>query len=204
MSNCCLNTIKIEGPEPDLLSLRDHINAVRRDPLSKQYRNLYLLLLRLGYSEEEAKNTEMREDFTGGDAEIRDGVLCLDTESAWDFQGAGWEMVHSKYSNCSIYFQAEEFGCDIFCTNDTSGHLFPDKYCLDWGDDETGECDMEYFHDDCSLIEYVHDHFDSTVGTFEEAKAALKEFSEGNRCDAYANLYEISYMTEYNLKAANE
>ena len=200
MSNCCCNIIKIEGPQADLLSLRDHINAVRALPLSMDYSHLARLLLRLGYSEKDIDGIDLRENFTGGEAVVENNILTLDTESSWDFKGSGWEKVHSKYSNCSIYFSAEEFGCDIFETNDTSGHLFGSKYCLDWADDAEGTGETEYFADDCELIEYVHDNFDSTVGTFEEAKAALGAFEEDESGSRFVSLHEIEYNTEYQLE----
>ena len=61
---------------------------------------------------------------------------------------------------------------------------------------EEGNGETEYFNDDCSLIEYVHDHFDSTVGTFEQTEKALQAFGER---DNLANLTEIHYNTEYEL-----
>lgn len=198
MSNTCMNTIRIEGPEKDLLDLKDHINAVRKDEKAKHYRNLYLLLLRLGYPQSEAEEFDIREDFTGGDAEIENGILKLDTESAWRFQSSGWEAVRKKFPAVSIYYLAEELGNDIFETNDTARRHFPYKYCLDWWDEQEGNGETEYFADDCSLIEYVHDNFDSAVGTFEQAQKALQSYNK-SPYDSYANLTEIHYNTEYNL-----
>lgn len=196
MSNTCINTIRIEGPEKDLLALKDHINAVRKEEKAKHYRNLYLLLLRLGYPQSEAKKFDIREDFTGGDAEIENGILKLDTESAWRFQSSGWEAVRKKFPAVSIYYLAEELGNCLFETNDTARRHFPYKWCLDWWDEEIVDGATEYFNDDCSLIEYVHDHFDSTVGTFEQAQKALQAFGKN---DNFANLTEIHYNTEYDL-----
>lgn len=196
MSNTCMNTIRIEGPEKDLLALKDHINAVRKDEKAKHYRNLYLLLLRLGYPQSEAEGFDIRDDFTGGDAEIENGILKLDTESAWRFQSSGWEAVRKKFPAVSVYYLAEELGNCVFETNDIARRHFPYKYCLDWWDEQEGNGETEYFNDDCSLIEYVHDHFDSTVGTFEQAEKALQAFGEK---DNLANLTEIHHNTEYEL-----
>lgn len=201
MANTCINLIRIEGPEKDLLALKDHINAVRKDEKARRYRNLYLLLLRLGYPEAETKKFDIREDFTGGDAEIENGILKLDTESAWSFQCSGWEAVRKKFPAVSIYYLAEELGCCVFETNDTAGRHFPYKYCLDWWDEKLCDGETEYFNDDCSLIEYVHDHFDSSVGTFEQAKKALEAFGEK---DNLANLTEIQYNSEYELLAEDD
>lgn len=198
MSNTCINTIRIEGPEKDLLTLKDHINAVRKDEKAKHYRNLYLLLLRLGYPQSEAEEFNIREDFTGGDAEIENGILKLDTESAWRFQSSGWEAVRKKFPAVSIYYLAEELGNCVFDTNDTAHRHFPYKYCLDWWNEENSDGETEYFADDCSLIEYVHNNFDSTVGTFEQAEKALQAYNESPD-DSYANLTKIHFNTEYDL-----
>lgn len=197
MSNTCTNSIRIEGPEKDLLALKDHINAVRKDEKAKHYRNLYLLLLRLGYPKSEAEEFDIREDFTGGDAEIENGILKLDTESAWRFQSSGWEAVRKKFPAVSIYYLAEELGNCLFETNDTARRHFPYKYCLDWWDEGIGDGETEFFNDDCSLIEYIHDSIDSTVGTFEQAQKALRAYNESP--DSYANLTEIHFNTEYEL-----
>lgn len=201
MSNCCCNIVAIEGPEADLLSLRNHINAVCSLPLNTGYSHLALLLLRLGYSKDDLKDLALAEDFTGGKAVIENGILTLSDESANTFKGDGWEKVHAKYSKCSIYFCAEEFGCDIFETNDTSGHIFGSKYCLDWADDEAGSGEVEYFDDDNALIEYVRANFDPSVNTLEQAKAALDVFEEDDTSDRFASLHEIEYNTEYKLLA---
>lgn len=198
MANTCINTIRIEGPQKDLLALRDHINAVRKDENAKHYRNLYLLLLRLGYPQSEAEEFDIREDFTGGDAEIENGILKLDTESAWSFQSSGWEAVRKKFPAVSIYYLAEELGNCVFETNDTARRHFPYLYCLDWWDEKKGDGETEYFNDDNFLIEYVHDHFDSTVGTMEQAEKALRAYNNSPD-DSYANLTEIHYNTEYQL-----
>ena len=98
----------------------------------------------------------------------------------------------------SIYYLAEELGNCIFETNDTARRHFPYTYCLDWWDEEIGDGETEYFNEDSSLIEYVHDHFDSTVATFEQAKKALRAYNDSPD-DSYANLTEIHYNTEYDL-----
>lgn len=197
MANTCINTIRIEGPQEDLLALRDHINAVRHDERFHNTRSLYLLLLRLGYSHEQALAMDIREDFNGGDATIDDqGVLTLDTESAWSFPASGWEAVRKKFPGVNIYYLAEELGNCLFETNDITGKHFRYRFCLDtWIDDEGN---TEYFEDEESLIEHVRERYDATVRTLEQAKEALHE-AESRSEDNCANLIPIHYNTEYNL-----
>lgn len=199
MANTCCNTIKIVGSKRKLDLLNKAICAIIDAARAKNkynYPGMEDLLLFLNYTPEQIKDISCREWFNNGKPEFKDGVLTINTESAWNFQGWAWELVKNKYPSIDIYFRSEELGCEIFCTNDTSGLYFQDKYLLDWYRDDEGE--QEYFSDDCSFIEYVQDNIDSSVSTFEEAMRALKDIQDDSS-DDYANLYEIEYDTSYNL-----
>ena len=196
MANCCLNTIRIEGPEADLLLLKQRINAVRKEKNKKGW-DLYRLLLRLGVQEETAAAADCRDDFTGGDATIEDGVLHLDTESAWSFADEGWELLRTMFPEIDVYYLAEEPANGVFVTNDIARKYFKSIYYLDFSEDGE-ESQTEYFDDEKSLVDYVRDNFDNSVSTFRQARQALTDFSNSGR-DSYAELLTISYDNESNL-----
>lgn len=199
MANTCCNTIKITGPKNKLTLLQKAITGIMRNrpegPL--KYADTYNLLLFLGYTPEQLAAVSCREDFPCGEPTLKDGVLTLDTESSWRFQGEAWELVKKKYPSVDIWFRAKEFGCDIFCTNDTSGIHFSDKYCLDW-QDESGAGEIEYFKDDCALIEYVHENIDASVGDWASAMKAIEELNAGGG-DSFGCLHEIEYENSWDL-----
>ena len=198
MANICCNTIKISGPPKRLRTLNGQITSFMhgRKPDPGNHSDLYDFLRSLGYSEKKLRNISCQEDFTGGPPTLKDNVLTLLTESSWNFQGSAWELVKKKYPSLEIYFLADEPGNEIFCTNDTSGAYIPQKYSLDW-QDETGDCDLQYFDDDCSLIEYVHDRFDSSVGDMDAVQHTITEMNENP--DGYAVIREIEYDNSFLL-----
>ena len=198
MANTCFNTIRIEGPAKDLESIKAHIDSVIRNEDNSEYPNgygLFRLLLLLGYKADELMDTGCRDEFYEH-PEIKDGILHLSTESAWCFQDEGWKLVKRKYPKNSIYYVAEEFGCDVFETNDTDRKHFKTRYALDWGD-ESGDGEVAYFDDTCSLIEYVHDQIDSGVGNWQEMKEALEGLNDGE--DSFPNLHTITYDNTFEL-----
>lgn len=199
MANTCCNTIKVTGPEKDLDQLNKHICAVIDDAKKTSiynYPGMNDLLQALGYTPEQLKDIRRREWLNNDRPKIEDGVLSLNTESAWNFQGEAWELVKKKYPSLDIYYQAEETGMDIFCTNDTTGKYFQDKYLLDWYRDDDGE--MEYFQDDTALIEYVQKNIDSTVSTFEDVQELLDTINKESD-DNFARLHKIEYENCYAL-----
>lgn len=186
MANTCFNSIVITGPQETLQALHDSIRAAAG---KDSCRHLRALLLSLGYTEETLQGLDAREDFfphaLGQPLALSDGVLRLSSESAWDFKKDAWAAVRRALPAISIYYLAEETSCDIFVTNDTRRRFFKTKWFLD-----SEEVEPMYFDDDCSLIEYVHDNADSTVGTFEQLQAFLREADEQDR---FYSLHEVSY-----------
>lgn len=200
MANCCCNSIKVTGPEKDLKKLSKHICAVIDDAKKiniYNYPGMDDLLQALGYTPEQLKDIRRREWFNNDKPKIEDGILSLCTESAWSFQGEAWELVKKKYPKLDIYFQAEELGNDIFCTNDTTGKYFPERYLLDWNKDGNGE--MEFFNDNDDFIKYVKDNIDEEINDFESAMKALKDINENGVEDDFAYLHEVEYFTDYAL-----
>lgn len=194
MSNTCCNEIRIEGSAKALRKIQNAASAaIKQD--DKNAWNMPIALRELGFKDKDLQTKSIREDIYEVDTSEK-GVLKISTESAWCFQPESWELIKSKFPSVSIYFLSEEFGCDVFCTNDTERRHFKMKYALDYSADD--DCAVEYFDDDCSLIEFVHDHFDSTVGSFEEMQSALEEINDRGG-DDYACLHTIDYETSFEL-----
>lgn len=204
MANTCLNEIYITGKPATLHKLYDAIRAVRAEK-NKETSDLYRLLQRLGYKN---ASVSARENFTGEVELIKDfhnkrtlrteELIRICSESSWNFQGAAWQLVKKKYPSLSIYYLEEENGCNIFSTNDTEREYITCKYSLDY-QTQDGDSDVVYFDDDCTLIEYVHDIFDSTVGTFQEAQEAIQSIEDSSDGDSYATLREVCFDDNYNL-----
>ena len=199
MANTCFNSIRIVGPQEHLKKLRQLITDIAR---IFETRNedlmMYTLLKSLGYHDHDLYanpdadyREEFRPDALGGPLKLEDGVLQLSTESTWNFHADSWALVRQALPGIEIYYLAEEFMGDVFITNDTSRRFFKTKWFLD-----SEEVEPAYFNDDCSLIEYVHDECDSTVGTMDELQAFLDEADEQDR---FYSLHEITYDADARL-----
>lgn len=198
MSNTCFNTIKVDGPRKKL----DKLSALVVDIRSNRTEcwDLYNLLRRLGYTDKYARSREIRECFSDTPV-LENGVLTFHTESAWYFQGSGWESVRRKLRGIRIYHLSEELGCGIFETNDDAGMHFNEKYILDYSDGEDGG--TEYLADDDALVSFVKEHFCQSVTDIQSVHTFLSSMDDFNekecQYDRYALLYEVEYEHSYNL-----
>ncbi len=195
MANTCLNTIKIEGPRRTLVRIKNEINKTIAESPQNKTCDLYRLLQSLRYNDKTLKGVSCREEFNS-EPNIRDGVLTILSESAWSFQGTAWELVCRHFPSISVLFLAEEFGCDIFITNDTEHRLIKTRYAIDWSNAQ-GDGEIEYFDDEHAFTQYVHDNIDIEVNDFESARKAVIALNNSKDCFGY--IREVEYQTGYNL-----
>jgi len=131
-------------------------------------------------------------------AEIKDGNLHFHEEGAWD-RAEAIQVLDQHYtdddgdSELGIYFISQEFGSDIFETNDEDGLYFKDRYIFDTEDD------TEYFSDFEKLNRAVKEFLntESDFGSIEEMNDALDENSEEND-EQDGHVREIEYANLYN------
>lgn len=77
-------------------------------------------------------------------------ILRLDVTSAWSPCTDLLDKVAEKFE-CSLYWIAEEFGCDLFQSNDTEGRYFADDtICVD-----VESYGMEYFSTRYDALAYI-------------------------------------------------
>lgn len=94
-------------------------------------------------------------------------LLSFYIESAWSELSEWRRFVNSKYPNLSFFFTAEEYGSDIFETNDTEHKYFVEKYRL------YIDGDNEYFkfNEQDEIVNRVNEYTDLNVKTFDECLA---------------------------------
>ena len=118
MANTCINQLKLTGPTKDLKKIHDELDKLLRDKGNPCHWLEAIDML---------KHFNVNKKYWPGDLrcaiteinEIKDGVLTIWTESSWNFKADVWRTFRSKFHNIDIYYLEEEFGCDIFRTNDT-------------------------------------------------------------------------------------
>lgn len=78
------------------------------------------------------------------DTERSKETLCITTEEAWGLSDFA-DILQANFPDIEIYWIVEEPGCGIYVTNDDGGRYFPERYRLEWSEDEGDSFDVEYF-----------------------------------------------------------
>lgn len=89
---------------------------------------------------------------------LDNGILTMNTETAWGEMSDTRHFVMSKFPSLEIYFQTEEPGMCIFQTNDAKREFFPEKWLLDWNDEARSLWIWEYFTELPAVIEFLKDN----------------------------------------------
>ena len=114
------------------------------------------------------------------DFSLEDGVLSIETETAWGEMDEVRHFIEKVYPALKIYYYEEECGCEIYQTNDRHGHFFPERFILD---DFEGD-GPEYYNDTDSLLKAASEIFGKKLKTM----ADLNEIVENS--DSYS-LHDI-------------
>ena len=125
------------------------------------------------------------------DYSLENGILCINTETAWGEMSETRHFIESKFPSLEIYFQTEEPGMCIFQTNDHTGEYFPERWLLDYNDEAKNLYIYEYFKDLPAVIEYLKNNGVLTKDVYPSKgsiTAALDEIQEERP--------DISYMLE--------
>ena len=104
------------------------------------------------------------------DYSLENGILTINTETAWGEMSDTRHFIESKFPSLEIYFQTEEPGMCIFQTNNSE--IFPEKWLLDYNDEANSLYLWEYFKDLPAVIEYLKGNGIITAA-IEPTKAAI-------------------------------
>lgn len=97
-------------------------------------------------------------------------------------------MVCEKYSALRYYYQSEEPGMGLYCTNDGEGKYFPDRFYVDVCTSEE-EYDTGYFTDLQSVYEWLEYIFDVQVQSMQDVNAIVEQ-RQKEYADAYCHIHE--------------
>lgn len=101
-------------------------------------------------------------------------VLTIYQSTAWSEQEGVREIIEKTFPSIKVYYRDEESGCGVFCTNDTTGDYFPERYYLD-----SSNADSDYFANIEEAAKYVSDIVCKTVEPYMESiQKALDEYVE--------------------------
>ena len=170
MPNWAYTTYKIKGGEVEVAALHKTIKDLdqrEESLLPNGFGKLWLgnLVNALG--------TDWNKVYCRGqitDYNLENGILTINTETAWGEMSDVRHLIETKYPSLEIYFQTEEPGMCIFQTNNSE--LFPNKWLLDWNDEKENVFIWEYFTDLPAVIQYLKDNGIITAA-IEPTKAAI-------------------------------
>ena len=187
MANNCSTQIRFHGNEEALNNFFKRVKYAISEEANKKIENYYQRYW-LGNV-----TREFGIDFEAEKISVRGDVVCVDedtntiyTETAWTPKLQMWNAIIAKhYSNDSgeplIYFDwlADEFGCDIYCTNNIS-EFSGMNYCVDY---EIGDnADLGYGFDEDDILEIINTALEevgmNTIGSISEVEDIYDELDE--------------------------
>lgn len=188
MPNWCSNQMAIVGKSADLLAIKKLID----DVMTMDSQTLYNTALAAGYTAEQADELDCRGSYDCAPEiyETKDGVKYLEVcyESAWTPCIDFWNGLLAKFfPECSQYTVAEECGCEVYVNTDSSRHIFPWDYAVDYSNPH-GDGGIEYFESKEQALEFISKTFDREVAD-ESALGKLNEELEEE--DGFASLHEL-------------
>lgn len=192
MPNWAYTTYKIKGSEEEVAALHKTIQDLEQREeslLPNGFGKLWLgnLVHALGGDWNDIYCRGQILDYSLGN-----GVLCINTETAWGEMSETRHFIESKFPSLEIYFITEEPGMCIFQTNDPTGDIFPYRWLLDWNDEKDNIFIYEYFESLPAVIEYLKDSgvITEAIEPTKAAIVAVLEKIQEDRPD------DISFMLE--------
>lgn len=188
MCNWCSTSYVIDGKTKEVQSLFSKMNNLenRKKPLlDNTFGKTWLgcLVNKLGGNWQEVYCRGAWSDLDWNGA-----ILRFNTETAWGPMNEVFKFIKTIYPSLEIYWQAEEDGNGVYCSNDVEGRYFRDRYRIEF------DCDYEYF----TTIEGVCDYVSGITGKELQSKAAMEaainDWNEATEDDdrmIYFNEYEV-------------
>lgn len=174
MPNWCDTTYKCVGDLKEVRSLYRILKYIdnRKTPIVPNgFGNRWLgnLVTKLGGNWESCRCRGEILDY-----HIDGNVLTIYQSTAWCEQEGVREIIEKAYPSIKVYYREEEPGCEVYCTNDSSGTYFPDRYYLD------APCgDSEYFETIEDAVKYITELIGKEVEPNKKAiDTALEEYTK--------------------------
>ena len=195
MANYCSNNIAFYSSDKTLLQ---NLHNIMLDVFNNsKCKSVYEILLKHGYSKEEAEKISDRRDYLSYmEFELTDKrcgyyAFKAETESAWQPNMTSFfQLLLDKYDNkISLVYVAEEPGSCIFINTDVDGLFFTDKYRIDYCIEDCYE--IEYFDSFKEVTDYINEKFPKAKVCIFDSPDQIKEKmrEEYITKDTYHNFY---------------
>jgi hypothetical protein len=107
-------------------------------------------------------------------------------EERWGLQDFE-ELLRQKFPDIKVYWQVEESGCDVYCSNDKEGKYFPDRFYADICVD--GDYYSEYFVSEDSLFKWLSNITHREINSFDDVEEFNSDY-EGS-CEDDENFINV-------------
>ena len=171
MPNWAYTSYRIVGKTEEVNDLYSKIQQLQNmeEPLEPNgFGNLWLgcLLTILGGDWEKVYCRGKIIDFS-----LDDGVLSINTETAWSEMQEVRQFIQQNYPSLEIFYYEEEPGWGIYQTNDHDKRFFSFRYILD---DLEGD-GPEYYDDTDSLLKAASEIFGKELKTMADLEEIVNE-----------------------------
>ena len=186
MANMASVSYRIEGPRETLEKINE---AILKAMPQKEHWDEWEACINLGFTEEELDGKRL-----GGEIyeepSLGENTLEFYAEERWGLQDFE-ELLRQKFSDIKIYWQVEECGCEVFCTNDRESKYFPQRYWVDTAQDDIYQC--EYFNDEEAMYNWLNKKYG--VKSKEEVDAWNANYEDtGDDCENFIYIHEFEIL----------
>ena len=184
MANMASVAYAIEGSEKSLTKI---LGAICLAIASEEtFYEEYLACKNLGYTEEELEGKRLGGEISE-EPTIKDGVLKFRAEERWGLQDFE-QLLRQKFPNIKVYWQVEECGCEVYCTNDKEGKYFPERYWVDTAQDDIYY--SEYFSTEEAMYKWLNEKYG--VKSEEEVEAWNADYeATGDECENFIYIHKF-------------
>ena len=104
-------------------------------------------------------------------------IVKIHQETAWVEQEEVRFLIRRTFPSVEVLFIEEEPGCEVFCTNDSVGRFFPERYLLD------GNEVFEYFETIDQVVAWLKKNKDIDITDTDKIDKILDSYNEEHEDD---------------------
>ena len=194
MPNWCDTSYKCVGDPKEVRKLNSVLKYMEKRKtsiLSNGFGKMWLgnLVYKLGGNWEELRCRGEITDFS-----LDGNVLTINQQTAWCEQEGVRLIIEQTFPSIKVYYLEQESGCEVFCTNDTSGEYFPERYFLDSYED------WEYFETLDEAAKFVSNiighEVEPSVDEIDKALDKYVEEHEEENEDIFYSFHEFKVVED--------
>ena len=114
-------------------------------------------------------------------------IVKIHQETAWVEQEEVRFLIRRTFTSVEVLLIEEETGCEVFCTNDSVGRFFPERYLLD------GNEVFEYFETIDQVVAWLKKNKDIDITDTDKIDKILDSYNEEHEDDELQSFLSRMY-----------